>query len=247
MKTLNRIYLISAILFVVIGIIVCIHWSTMGEFSPGFLIIFFPAVAFGITHVVCYDSRNYTRHAIAISLCLIVLCLWGFYAVGMESFLGAIAVVKDVGRYSEILDERWRSEEHLVEHFPRPIPSNAQEVRFSFQPAFLQGGTCIQLRCRMPADSISELYDRFSRNKTRSYFGGDTNRHMNMKEGMPTTCFYTSGSKNVEFPEDYEIMIFDKILKEEDRPAGFYWNHGRSHGVAISQKNNEIVYWAESW
>ncbi|GAJ14113.1 unnamed protein product, partial [marine sediment metagenome] len=80
-----------------------------------------------------------------------------------------------------------------------------------------------------------------------SFIGGDTNAHMNMKEGMPTTFFYTGGSDNHEFPDDYEVMIFDNVLKEEDRPEGHYWNHGQSHGVAISKKRNEIVYWAESW
>jgi hypothetical protein len=44
---------------------------------------------------------------------------------------------------------------------------------------------------------------------------------------------------------DYEIMIFDPVLT--NRPPGFYWNHGQSHGVAISTARNEIVYWAEAW
>lgn len=64
---------------------------------------------------------------------------------------------------------------------------------------------------------------------------------------MPTTHFFTSGSDNREFPDDFEIMIFDEVLKEENRPEGHYWNHGDSHGVAISKEKGEIVYWAESW
>jgi len=70
---------------------------------------------------------------------------------------------------------------------------------------------------------------------------------MNSKDGMPTTCFFTSDDGQREFPKDYEIMIFDKVFKDEDRPKGFYWNHGYCHGVAISRKRNEIVYWAECW
>jgi hypothetical protein len=49
------------------------------------------------------------------------------------------------------------------------------------------------------------------------------------------------------FPDDYEVMIFDSVLPESERPPGFYWNHGRGHGVAISTNRSEIVYWAESW
>ena len=83
--------------------------------------------------------------------------------------------------------------------------------------------------------------------KTKSFFGGYSGDHINMKEGMPTTDFHTSGSSDRKFPKDFEVMIFDKILKKEDRPDEFYWNHGRSHGVAISKQRNEIVYWAEHW
>jgi hypothetical protein len=61
---------------------------------------------------------------------------------------------------------------------------------------------------------------------------------------MPTTSFYTSGSKDHSFPNDYEIMAFDALPKEGEHRN---WNHGQSHGVAISTQLNEIVYWAESW
>jgi hypothetical protein len=49
------------------------------------------------------------------------------------------------------------------------------------------------------------------------------------------------------FPDDFEIMIFDPVLPESERAEGHYWNHGKSHGVAISTNRNEIVYWAEAW
>ena len=39
-------------------------------------------------------------------------------------------------------------------------------------------------------------------------------------------------------------LIFDEVRKE--KPTGS-WNHGHSHGVAISKKRHEIVYWAEVW
>jgi hypothetical protein len=103
------------------------------------------------------------------------------------------------------------------------------------------------LRCSLPPEQIEEWYARFARKKTKSFFGGDMNDHMNMKNGMPTTCFYAADTKERKFPNDYEIMVLDDVLNEEDRPAGFYWNHGRSHGVAISRERHEIVFWAESW
>lgn len=87
----------------------------------------------------------------------------------------------------------------------------------------------------------------FAAQRTKSFFGGDTNLHMNEKEGMPTTFFMTGDTDSRAFPEDYEVMVFDKVPPQSERPPGFYWNHGSSHGVVISTRRNEIVYWAESW
>jgi hypothetical protein len=219
----------------------------MGEFAPGFLWIFLPAAVVGI---ICFGSRNNYKklfHALAIPGCLLAILFWGFMAFGMETYVKHIAPVTRVDKYEKILNERWQSKEALVRHFPRQIPAEAQHVRFFYQLAFLQGGSVIQLAFRLPESSISTLYDHFSNLKTKSFFGGGINDHMNLKDGMPTTSFYTSGSDKHDFPAGYEIMIFDKLLKQEDRPPGHYWNHGQSHGVAISKKNNEIVYWAESW
>ena len=162
-------------------------------------------------------------------------------------FISSTSEVTDIKKYEQILDDYWDFNKNLVAHFPRPIPPEANDVKFSFLPPFMQGGAHIQLRYSLPSDTISDLYNRYSEKKTRSFIGGDTNEHMNMKEGMPTTFFYTSGSDNLEFPDDFEIMVFDEVLKEEDRPEGHNWNHGHSHGVAISRTRNEIVYWAESW
>jgi hypothetical protein len=247
MKSLTRIYLLLGILLGIAGIVKCVRWSRIGDVVPGYLLIFLPSIVIGIIYFAGRNNDKKLFHAFAIPFCLLVIIFWGGIASCMETYLLYIAPVTSVESYEKILNERWRSEEALVRHFPEHIPADAQDVRFFFRPAFLQGGAAIQLCCRLPENSISTLYDRFSQMKTKSFFGGGINEHMNMKEGMPTTSFYTSGSNRDEFPADYEIMIYDKVLTEEDRPPGHYWNHGRSHGVAISKKNNEIVYWAESW
>jgi hypothetical protein len=247
MKSLTRTYLFLAIFFGIVGIVECVRWSRFGTVNFGYLLNFLPAVVFGIAYSASRKNCTKLLHAIAIPICLLAILLWACIVTAVEFYFNTIAPVTNVERYEKILSDRWRSEEQLVRHFPRSIPADAQDVRFYFCPEFMQGGKAIQLCCRLPENSISALYDHFSQMKTKSFFGGEINKHMNMKEGMPTTAFYTSGSHTQEFPADYEIMIFDKVLKEEDRPPGHYWNHGQTHGVAISKKNNEIVYWAESW
>jgi hypothetical protein len=145
----------------------------------------------------------------------------------------------------ESIRRTWQSELQLLAQFPETIPVYAKKPRMSFYPGFLQGGAHFQIRYGLPPDEIRSLHGAFAKDKTKSFFGGDCNDHMNQSNGMPTTSFYTGPEGHGKFPKDYEIMIFDAVLT--NRPPGFYWNHGRSHGVAISTSRNEIVYWAEAW
>jgi len=144
------------------------------------------------------------------------------------------------------LRAQWNSE--LVWHFPEEVPKSATLKKFSYAPGFLQGGAHIQLRLSLPQEEIRDLYQYFSEKSTKSFLGGgNTNHHMNVKDGMPTTFYKTGEKGQSSFPDDFEIMIFDTVWPESERPDGHYWNHGRSHGIAISKVRNEIIYWAETW
>lgn len=245
MKILNRIYFSLGILFVILGVVQCVRWySSFGTITAGYLLNFLPAAVFAVAYIAARDIPKKMTHIVAIPSCIIAVALWSFISIAVEMLIVATTEVTDTGKYEEVLDDYWSFDKTLVAHFPRPIPANAKAVKFSFLPAFLQGGAHVQLRYSLDPDAISELYDRFSKMKTKSFIGGDKNEHMNIEEGMPTTIFYTSGSDDHKFPDDFEIMIFDKVIKEK---GGGYWNHGQSHGIAISKTRNEIVYWAESW
>lgn len=139
----------------------------------------------------------------------------------------------------------------LLNHFPAEIPKEATKMRFYFQPGVMQGGTTFQLRLALPRSTIADLDQTYSKLKTKSFWGGDINWHMSGKDGMPTTFFHTNDNaetyENRLFPPDYEIMIFDPLLTESERSQSRLWNHGQSHGVAISRQRNEIVYWAQWW
>jgi len=246
MKTLRRIYLILAIVMTFVGFIQCYRWSRPGEITIGYLINFLPSAAFAIAYIYALKIKRKMEHAIIIPLCLLALGIWGFVNLGVEIIIKDTTEVTDIRRYDDILDNYWSFKPELVSHFPRPIPLYAKNIRFSFLPKFLQGGTHVQLCYSAPADRISELYDNFIDKRTKPFFGSNKYDHTNIKEGMPTTFFYTSDSDSKDFTDDYEIMIFDKVLNEKERQHTS-WNHGQSHGVAISKKKNEIVYWAESW
>jgi hypothetical protein len=169
------------------------------------------------------------------------LAVFGMLGLAVLAYSFIPRETHKLGKYGE-LRAAW--DQALVDHFPAGIPADASLKKFSHFPGFLQGGAHIQLRLRLPAEHIRKLYNEFVAQRTKSFFGGDSNRHMNEKEGMPTTFFMT-GDADESFPDDYEIMIFDRVLPDSERPPN--WNHGRSHGVVISTNRNEIIYWAESW
>ncbi len=246
MKILTRIYLVLAILLAIVWTVQCVRWSGSPiVFCMGFFLLL-PVALVYLTYTISRDDRRTLVHVIAIPVCLAALFFFGLTALVTEVLATATTNVTTVGKYEKILDDYWKPRGELTTHFPRPIPPQARDVRFSFRRGFLQGGSHIQLRYSLPDKEMSDLYERFSRIKTKSFTGGDMNDHMNMKEGMPTTFFHTNGSKDQKFPADFEVMIFDEVMKGE-RPEGFYWNHARCHGVAISRTRHEIVYWAESW
>ena len=236
MKKPNWGYLVLAILFGVTGLIEFVRWSiNFKDFNPYYLINFIPAIFFIGVYFLANRLKRKLIHFIAIPLCVLVIIFYGASVVFTEVIISSTTEVTDVGKYNETLDY-WKSKNELVNHFPRPIPPDAQNIKFSYLPSFLQGGEHIQLRYSTSHEIILDLYKNFSNKKTKSFFGGNKNSYE-----TPTTFFYTSGSENNKFPDDYEIMIFDKLSSEPK------WNHGETHGVAISKKNNEIVYWAENW
>lgn len=246
LKILSRIYLVSAVLLGGTGLLFCIRW----DFYDVRELLFFSIIPAAIFLVFYGFSKRFPireTHGIAIPIGLIVIVIWGAIILWCHLFFSNISDVTNPRKYEHVLTKRWYYSDALISHFPSSIPNDAQNVRFSFRPAFLQGGAHIQLRYSASPEKIDELYERFSVQKTKSYYGGQSGEHMNMEGGMPTTIFYTSGSENFEFPDDYEIMILDRVLTQEERAAGYSWNHGKSHGVAISKESNEIVYWAESW
>jgi hypothetical protein len=225
----NCLYLIPAILFGILGAVQCVRWGIAGAAWRAYVFSFLPAAAFFAAYILSRKWRRKTFHAAAISLCVLVAGVWGCATVAIESFIRATAEVTNVKKYEKILDTYWGPDSKLIRHFPRPIPANAKAVRFSFLPAFWQGGAHIQLRCSLPSEQVEERYAYFAQKRTKSFFGG-----------MATTSSYTGDTEDGLFPDDYEIMIFDEVRTED-------WNHGHSHGVAISKKRHEIVYWAETW
>jgi len=166
-------------------------------------------------------------------------------AFGQAMEAGAVT---DSDQYTKVLSQ-WEQGnlKHLVQHFPRDIGRKAKIISFSSQQAFMQGGAYIQVRLKYDAKKIEQVYEIYKAQSVSTFVGGSSSEHRNTKDGMPTTNFYTNTQESDNsFPHDYEILSFDKLVLSKDSSGG-YWNHGDTHGVAISKNRSEVIYWAESW
>jgi hypothetical protein len=246
LKKAFNIYLLLSGILGIAGIFFCIRWSSHGIARLPYL-AFVPSFMFLMIYILDKYVKNRIMHFIFIPVFVICISFCGFVFVVTEFFLHITSPMTNPAEYVKIISESERLNKSLINHFPRKIPVNAKHIKFYYYPGFFQEGAHLQLRYETDPEEINKLYKRFSKLKTKSFIGGDTNLHLEEEYGMPTTIFYTSNSKDKKFPEDYEIMVFDEIPESNDEGVHPYWNHGKTHGVAISKKRNEIIYWAESW
>ena len=176
---------------------------------------------------------------------MFTIVLYILFMYFMITFIPILYGIRNLSKYSSIVANDWGKD--LANHFPQKIPNNVKNVKFIYRAGFMQGGAFIQLCYSTTPEEICKLHERFSKIKTKSFWGGGKYDHM-----KPTTYFYNGDMTPASFPKDYEIMIFDWIPSEKEiKKRGISINsspnHGKSHGVAISKKRNIIVYWAESW
>ncbi len=151
--------------------------------------------------------------------------------------------IKNSDRYQEIRHQLWTSQE-LVKHFPQKIPGDAKGEGLFYSPGVLQASNILQVKFKLPPAKIQKLLMEYKKIAKHQYRGGDTNDHVNLPDGVPTTFFYTSEFGAESFPPTYEILVLDA---QNRGTAGFSWNHGHSYGVAIDSSTSEIVYWVEQW
>jgi hypothetical protein len=149
-----------------------------------------------------------------------------------------------VWRYPHIL-KHWKTS-GLADHFPAQLPASATNVRFSSFPGFLQGGAWIQVRMTVPAVEAKAVFDTSTELARYTQDGGSSYTILeSSKVSLLSTRFYTSGSRNREFPEDYRIFVYDaQPSRKGENPS---WNHGMSRGVVVSLQRNEVIYYADRW
>lgn len=243
---LRKAYLIAGILLLAVAITQSIRLPFASWAYH--LINLLPAVLLLLGQHFCFRHRNAKwSHGIIIGAGTLTLGLAVLVNVGLELFVREVSPVTDIRKYGEILG-KWEHSE--VQHFPGTIPLEAEEAKFYYRPAFLQGGAAVQLRLKLPAPRVQMLYTKYSAQARFSFNGGDSNIHSNLPDGVPTTFFYTSGTSDDTFPNSCVILVLgpytlDEVREMHEKNESF--NHSQSCGVACDRAHSEVVYWAEHW
>jgi hypothetical protein len=228
--------IVSFMLFIMVYVLL-----TVAFIEPNYylgLIFAVPFICFGIIAVLTAIEEMNNINSIVITVLLTVVLGFAAFVAFVTIFISAATTeTTDINRYHKVLKLNGYPNNQLIQYFPNKIPSSDENIKFSYNPAFLQGGEVFALRFETDSDAIKSYSDLFSPKakwigipsdslaKTNGIFLGEFNR-----------VGYT------KLPDDFTIYLFgSKPYKPND------WNHGELSLVAISEQRKEIIFLADKW
>ena len=231
----NWFLVLAGVLLLVFGLWLNIQWSAQNLSPLFYLINFAPGL---ILLLVWLLASQYPRHRkwfiVPGSLLTLAAIAFAYFTNGIvEYIVDSTTPILDVNQYETILKSY---DPKLTRHFPPHVPGSAMQVQFYYLPAFLQGGSYLQLRCKLPSEEINALLDRYR--PIAKQIG--SNNEIAASDGIPLTSFHGEP----QLPEDFQILILGGEPYKTN-PAD--WNHGYTYGLAISTQRQEVIYYADYW
>lgn len=127
------------------------------------LIYAVPFVCFALVTYLTQAGRLKTGPSLIVTGVLIGgLSFLMLIAFAWLMFDTAMQVTTDIKKYERALALCSFSADMLADVFPEEIPADAQGVRFSYNPAFLQGGENLALQFKTGPDTIARYTQKFS-------------------------------------------------------------------------------------
>jgi len=224
--------------FLFIGVYTLVTMKSIEPYYLEGLIFAVPFIAFGLITFFTVNGKLKTDASSAITGVLIILLgftsLFAFIYLAVDA---ATITITDIAKYERVLKVTGYPNNPLIEHFPNKIPDDAENIVFSYNPAFLQGGAFWGLRFKTDSDSIENYINQLSE---RAKWIGKSRDSQAKTNGVSWGTFSDLGY--VDLPEDFTIyIIYSKPYKPND------WNHGELSLAAISEQRNEIIFLAEDW
>ena len=95
-----------------------------------------------------------------------------FWELTGGSFLPG--TVTDIAKYEKALEYAdWIHRQDMTEHFPRTIPDNAKNIRFSHHQGGLQASFYLQLRMTLPIEEVKRIHAKYKEVATHRFTGGN--------------------------------------------------------------------------
>lgn len=228
--------IISFILFV--GVYWILTMTTINPYYSVGLIFAIPFVLFGIiTYLTAKGILGSVASTIITVILIVTLGFILFVSFIFISIDAATTVTTDIGKYNRVLKMKGYPDNLWIKYFPEKIPDNANDVLFSYNPAFIQGGERLALKFETDPVFINHYINELS---DKVKWKGKSEDSEAAKNGIFSSTFSLLGYSSL--PEDFTIYL---IMSKPYQPNN--WNHGEFSLVAISQKRDEIIFLAEDW
>lgn len=154
------------------------------------------------------------------------------------AFDEATTFISDIAKYERVLKTVGYPENELVQNFPSQMPETYQLINFRYNGAFMQADEELILDYQTDSEGVQELTDKFSKT---AIWTGTLDDEECQNNGLATLDFRWLMGKNV-LPADLVIYLFFS-----EPIHGGYTNHARFSLAAISQVNNEVLFYMEDW
>lgn len=149
-----------------------------------------------------------------------------------NSFYNATNDVNALWRYKTIINDFWTSK--LVSHFPKYIPDNATDEKFSFLQMFLQAWWHINLMIHLEEADFEGIYNNFKTKQPDNIILPD------FTSDFPSFRYIDEDLNN--YKTIYLTAKPYKSLKDN-----FPWNHWKASWISFNFDEYKIIYWAEFW
>lgn len=152
---------ISFVLFIIVY-----YFVTMTVAEPYYFTGLFFAVPFCcfaiITVFTAIGKLNFPAStAITVSI-ILPLGLASLFLLMLLSIDAATTTTTDITRYEKVLKLSGYPDDRLTKYFPATIPDNAENVHFSYNPAFGQGGEEFSLKFQTDSETIQTYIEKIS-------------------------------------------------------------------------------------
>ena len=186
-----------------------------------------------------------TRQSIRRGASIVGLSIALFFVFNWTLMFWQLNPITVPDKYELVVRHRWLNAT-MIEHFPAQLPVNAQDVRLYYIAGFLQGGARLELRMRLPLDTVDEIASQY-RSDAIAHFDAsgepveaDTDLSSSPKFHFSTVALpeLEASDRGSILPGDYEIFLLYARMPVD-------MNHPHIAGLAFSRTRSEVIYWAE--